>query len=508
MNDICELRIGSGQHLTAEDVWRVAKDGVRAAFSAEAVNAVNASRCIVEDLVHKGVVAYGITTGFGSFKDKIISREDVAELQKNLLRSHSCGVGPLFSVEEVRAMMLVRLHSLSQGYSGIRMETLTLACDMLNKGVIPVVPSKGSVGSSGDLAPLSHMGLVLMGEGEAWVHDRRVSGAEALAMAGLSAVTLQAKEGLAWNNGTSVMTGLAALSMHKCALLVELADIAAALTFEALHGCTDALDERIHLLRRQEGQQQSAKSLRRLLAHSLLVNTVPGRIQDGYSLRCAPQVHGAARDVISFVHTTVEREINAVTDNPLLFPGNQVLSGGNFHGEPIALGMDACAMAVAELANISERRIARMLDRSTNEDLPMFLVAEENAGLHSGFMIPQYVAAALVSENKVLAHPASVDSIPTSANQEDHVSMGTIAARKIREVIDNTETVLAIELLTAAQALEFRDHSKLGRGTVAAYRAIRAKVPALDTDRVLATDIHCLHMHLEQIVREVVAAVA
>jgi histidine ammonia-lyase len=493
------VALGPDRTLTVDQVHEVAQGNVDVEFSADAAQAVLRSRMIVERFVREGAVAYGITTGFGKFKDKRISGEDTAALQRNLLRSHACGVGPLFSETEVRAMMIVRLQSLAQGYSGIRMQVLTLGAEMLNRGVIPCVPSKGSVGSSGDLAPLSHIGLVLMGEGEAAFGGKTLNGREALAAAELSPIAFEAKEGLAWTNGTSIMTGLAALAVHRFRKLRSLADLACALSMEALHGCGDALDPRIHAVRRHPGQQESAASMRNLLEGSRLIDRDGKRIQDGYSLRCAPQVHGAARDMLSFVSGVVERELNAVTDNPLIFDDRRALSGGNFHGEPIAIAMDSCAIAVSELGNIAERRIARMLDASTNEGLPLFLIPEDRAGLHSGLMIPQYVAAALVSENKILSHPASVDSIPTSANQEDHVSMGTTAARKIRDILENVETVLAIELMTAAQALEFRDRERMGKGTKAAYDAIRNIIPALREDRVLSTDIHAVKDRLPEI---------
>jgi histidine ammonia-lyase len=499
--------LGPDQVLTADHVWKVAHTATEVGFSDKALGAVTRSRMIVEHFVRHGVVAYGITTGFGNFKDRIISSSDTTALQRNLVRSHACGVGPLFSVPEVRAMMLVRLQSLAQGYSGMRMQVLELGVEMLNRGVIPCVPSKGSVGSSGDLAPLSHIGLVLMGEGEAMVGGKILGGRDALAAAGLTSISFEAKEGLAWTNGTSIMTGLAALAMYRCRRLLTLADIACSLSMEALCGCADALDPRIHEVRRHPGQQESAAFLRKLLQGSGLLDTDGTRVQDGYSLRCAPQVHGAVRDVIGFVSSVVERELNAVTDNPLIFDEMRALSGGNFHGEPVALAMDSCAIAISDLGNISERRTARMLDTSTSEGLPLFLVPEQKAGLHSGFMIPQYVAAALVSENKVLAHPASVDSIPTSANQEDHVSMGTIAARKMHDVLTNVETVLSIELMTAAQALEFRGTQRLGQGTKAAYKAVRQHVAPFLEDRVLSKDIQRLQEHLDEILLRTMGAI-
>lgn len=459
-------------------------------FTRRAYDEVAKSRKAVEQMVAGRRVVYGVTTGFGRFKDKNISGEDIFELQKNLIRSHSVGVGRLLASELVRAALVVRLNSLVQGHSGVRMELLELAASLLNKNIIPVVPSQGSVGSSGDLAPLSHMGLVLMGEGKVWNNDKIIDAREALKKNGLKPIRFEAKEGLAWNNGTSVMTGIAALTLRKAEMLADVADLACALTVEGLCGVASAYDPRVHKLRPHSGQIQSAKNILSYLKGSRLADSVPNRIQDAYSLRCAPQVHGAARDALSYVSTTVDIELNSVTDNPLIFNNpSQAISGGNFHGEPIAIAMDVLGIAVSELANISERRTAKLMDSTTNEGLPMFLIPTEKAGLHSGLMMIQYTAAALVSENKVLAHPASVDSIPTSANQEDHVSMGTIAARKAWEIVANAEHVLAIELISGAQAADFRGSSKLGKGTINLYKRIRKNLKKVDGDREFSKDI-------------------
>ncbi|MDO8592512.1 MAG: histidine ammonia-lyase [bacterium] len=483
--------IGPDHRLIASVVALVARDPrIKISLSKVGRKAVIASRQVIERIIAKKIPVYGVTTGFGNFKDKFIDHDKLRELQKNLIRSHSVGVGELFPPEVVRAALVVRLNSLVQGYSGVRLELLELLCEIINRNIVPVVPSQGSVGSSGDLAPLSHMALVLIGEGEAWYRGKRLSGKEALRKAGLKPLELATKEGLAFINGTSVMTGIAALAVTDAARLADAADLACALTLEAFCGVITPFDPNIHRIRPHPGQAISAANIKRFVRGSKLVNSVPLRIQDSYSVRCAPQVHGAVRDSLAHVGMVVERELNSVTDNPLIFASlDRALSGGNFHGEPIAFVMDFLGIAIAELGDISERRTAKLVDANTNQGLPMFLIAPEKAGLHSGFMMPQYTAAALVSENKVLAHPASVDSIPTSANQEDHVSMGMIAARKAVNILENTRNVLAIEYLTAAQAIDFRNPKKLGRGTSKIYKFIRRHIPFVKDDRELGKDI-------------------
>lgn len=483
--------IGPDHHLTAQTVAAIAIDPkIKVALSPIAKKKVQISRKTVEKMVQEKRVVYGVTTGFGNFKNKIISQEDTAELQKNLIRSHASGVGEPLANEIVRAALIVRLNSLSQGYSGVRLELLDLLVEIINKNIVPVTPSQGSVGSSGDLAPLSHMGLLLMGEGKAYFDNTVMDGGIALQKAGLKPIAFAAKEGLAWNNGTSVMTGIAALGITRAKHLIELADLSCALTAEALCATKNAFDARVHAIRPHPGQIKAAENIRAHLKGSKLIDSIPNRIQDAYSIRCSPQVHGAIRDAITYVDAVIEREINAVTDNPLIFATeNEAISGGNFHGEPIAIAMDTFGIAIAELADISERRTAKLVDSTTSEGLPMFLISGERAGLHSGFMIPQYTAAALVSENKVLAHPASVDSIPTSANQEDHVSMGTIAARKAIKILENAENVIAIEFFAAAQGVDFRDPKKLGSGTKEMHSKIRKVVPYLTIDREMAPDI-------------------
>lgn len=479
----------TGEGLTIEDVVKVAREGYSVRIHPRAVDRIKRSRDIVESFVEREEVVYGITTGFGRFSDVVISKDETQLLQKNLITSHSCGVGERFSTDITRAIMLLRANALCKGYSGIRLETLNLLVDMINEGIHPVIPQKGSLGASGDLAPLAHMVLVMIGEGKAEYKGELLDGRDALERAGLSPVTLSSKEGLALINGTPVMTAVAALTLYDARLLMKMADINAALTLEALRGIVDAYDPRIHRIRGHKGQMIAARNVLRLVEGSEYV-TRQGelRVQDAYALRCTPQVHGACRDAIEYIWQVVEREINAATDNPLIFPETgDVLSGGNFHGEPVALAMDFLGIALSELANISERRLERMVNPQLSNGLPAFLT--KHGGLNSGFMITQYAAAALVSENKVLAHPASVDSIPSSANQEDHVSMGTIAARKARDIKDNLANVLAIELLAAAQAIDLREKRKLGRGTEVVYRLVREHVAPLEDDRVMHNDM-------------------
>lgn len=478
-----------GTKLGLSEVMAVARGHARVTLAPEARAKVQQAREMVESLLAHQLPIYGVTTGFGKFSDVPISPSETSQLQRNLLVSHAAGVGQPLDEGSVRAAMLLRAHALALGHSGVCGETVELLLELLNHGIHPVIPEQGSLGASGDLAPLAHMALVLIGLGEATCGGQRMSGAEALSRNGLRPVELGAKEGLALINGTQIMTGITALVLHDALLLARTADIISALSAEALGAIPAAWDPKIHALRLHPGQMAVAANLRQLVEGSGLV-TAPGelRVQDPYTLRCIPQVHGASRQALNHCAEVVGWELNAVTDNPLLFPQEQqVISGGNFHGQPIALAADYLAIAVAELANISERRTERLVNPQLS-GLPAFLTA--HGGLHSGLMIAQYTAASLVSENKVLAHPASVDSIPSSANQEDHVSMGTTAARKARTVLRNAQNVLAIELLCAAQALEFSDPCALGLGTRAAYRAVRQRVPKLEEDRILHTDIN------------------
>ena len=478
-----------GERLTIEDVVRVARERAEVALSPHARERVARSRAMVEQLVREGRAVYGITTGVGELAGVRISPEQSAVLQVNIVRSHSAGVGKPFPEEVVRAMMLLRAHTLALGYSGVREDILVILLRMLNRGLHPVIPSQGSVGASGDLAPLAHLALALIGEGEVVVAGRRMPSRDALAGAGISPALLMAKEGVALINGTQAMTAIGALAVFDARWLATSADISGGMSFEALRGLPDALDPLLQRVRPHPGQEASAGNLRRLIAGSeiLAEPRKNGKVQDAYALRCMPQVHGASRDAIAYAGTVVEVEMNAATDNPLIFSDEgRVISGGNFHGQPVAIAMDLLAIAAAELASIAERRIERLVNPHLS-GLPAFLTAD--GGLHSGLMLAQYTAAALVSENKVLSHPASVDSIPTSANQEDHVSMGTIAARKAAQVVLHAQQAVGIELICAAQALEFHRPAQPGAGTRRAYESVRDGVPRLENDRVLADDL-------------------
>jgi histidine ammonia-lyase len=478
-----------GRPLTLADVVAVARHARTVALCPDAKARVLASRAYIEALVAEGRVVYGVTTGFGKLANVKIAPEDVQQLQRNLIVSHAMGVGEPLSTEVVRAMLLLRAQSLAQGFSGIRAEVITLLLELLNRGVHPVIPSQGSVGASGDLAPLAHMALTLIGEGEAEYEGVRRPAAEALAAAGLAPVTLQAKEGLALINGTQAMTAIGALTLHDAQQLATACDIAAAMSLEALRGSRAPFDLRVTMVRPHPGATEAARNVLALSAKSPIhaAHADCDKIQDAYSLRCIPQVHGASRDGLRHAAEVVTREVNAVTDNPLVFADDDlVISAGNFHGQPVALVMDYAKIAIAELANIAERRVEHMLDPAVS-GLPAFLARQ--GGLHSGLMISQYTAASLVSENKVLAHPASVDSIPTSANQEDHVSMGTTAARQCAMILENARWVIAVELLNATQALDFHEPLTPGPGVGAAVRLIRSVVPPLDADRIMTGDL-------------------
>lgn len=485
-----KIVIVDGETLTVEDVVNVSRFNAKVELKESQIEKIKESRRYVEEALEKGQAIYGINTGFGKFSTVSISEEELDLLQKNLIYSDACGVGDAFDTEIVRAMMVLRINALAKGFSGIRLETLECLIEMLNKGVHPIVPSKGSVGSSGDLCPLAHMVLPMIGEGEAEYEGEILAGSEAMKRAGIEVITLKAKEGLALINGTQAIMANATLNVYDTERLLKEADIVSSLTVDALRGIIDAFDERVHLIRPHKGQLDVAENLRKLLKNSKLV-TKQGeeRMQDSYSLRCIPQVHGASRLAFDYVKEVVSTEINSVTDNPLIFPGEDgaCISGGNFHGQPIAIAMDTLGILVSEIANISERRIEKLVNPALSHGLPAFLV--KNGGVNDGFMIPQYVAAALVSENKVLAHPASVDSIPTSANQEDHVSMGTIAARKARKIIDHAQHVISIELLCAAQAADFSDVKKLGDGSMEAYKTLRNEVDFMENDVIFYPDM-------------------
>lgn len=486
-----------GENLTIEDVVAVARNNTLVEIPVEVKEKVKQNRRVLEKLIEEKKVIYGVTTGFGALGNVIIPHNAVKKLQVNLIRSHSAGVGEPLDKATTRALMLLRANTLAKGNSGVRLETLETLVHMINKRVHPIIPKKGSVGASGDLAPLSHMTLVMIGEGEAEYQGKRMSGKEAMAKAGVSTVELDYKEGIALNNGTQLMTAIAALAVYDAEKLVKTAEIATAMSLEALRGVSDAFDKRIHKVRPHSGQIASARNIRMLTSGSRLVQSSEEAVrkkehpQDPYCLRCAPQVLGAVKDTITHVRKIVETEINSATDNPLVFSENTAcLSGGNFHGQPISVALDFLGIALCVVGNLAERRIARLTDQNLSKGLPAFLIPEGvEKGLHSGFMPLQYTAAALASENKVLAHPASVDSIPTSANFEDFVSMGSTAAYKTVEILWNTEHIIAIELLCAAQGIDFRDSEKLGKGTEAAYLTIREHVSTLREDRVLHDDI-------------------
>ena len=495
-----------GERLTIEDVVEVARNKATVAITEKAKARVRKSREVLEKLVGEGHVIYGVNTGFGLLSNIKIPPRDMRELQVNLIRSHSAGVGQPLSTEIVRAVMLLRANTLAKGNSGIRLETLETLLEMLSKRVHPVIPSKGSVGASGDLAPLSHMILVLIGEGKAEYRGRILNGKDAMHAAGIKPVQLEFKEGLALNNGTQLMTGIGALAIFDAENLVKTCEVSAALTLEALLGVSDAFDRRIHTVRPHLGQVATARDVRRLLSGSKLVQTGKKAMERGrrphdpYSLRCIPQVVGAAKDAIAYARKIVNVELNSATDNPLIFPEDGAcFSGGNFHGQPISLALDILGIALTIVGNVSERRIALLVDEKMSNGLPAFLIpSRAKAGLNSGLMTAQYTAAALASENKVLVHPASADSIPTSAGFEDFVSMGVTAAHKSLKIIENVGYILAIELLCAAQAVEFRGREKMGRGTRKAYYAVRKTVPRIVEDRVLTDHIEKIRGCIEK----------
>ena len=478
-----------GNSLTLEDIINVSRNNFHVELCDKAVEKIKKSRNLVERFVEEEKVVYGITTGFGKFSDVYISKEDAKKLQRNLIISHACGVGNPLEEEIVRAIILLRANALAKGNSGIRLETINTLIEMLNKGVHPIIPEKGSLGASGDLAPLSHMALVLLGEGEAIYDGKKMTGKEAMSLAGISTIELTFKEGLALINGTQVMTAIGAITIYDAINLSKMADVVASMTIEALNGIRNAFDERVHNVRAHNGQINVGKNILKIVNKSNMT-TEQGelRVQDAYTLRCLPQIHGASKDAIEYVKEKVNIEINSATDNPLIFADDEiVISQGNFHGQPMALAFDFLAIALAEYANASERRLERLVNPSLS-GLPAFLI--ENGGLNSGFMIVQYSAASLVSENKVLAHPASVDSIPSSANQEDHVSMGTIAARKAREILSNSRKVIAMELLGACQGIDLRGNKGLGEGTKIAYEIVRKHIDKLTEDKVMYREIN------------------
>ncbi|MBZ0153748.1 MAG: histidine ammonia-lyase [Planctomycetes bacterium] len=481
------IRLGDPS-LPLSTLVALSRDGARVVLSPAAKQRVRRCRTIVDRAVARGATMYGINTGFGKLAGVRIPDDQLAQLQKNLLLSHATGVGDPLSVAQSRLAFALRIHNLSLGHSGVRLELIEQAIALFNGGFVPVIPSQGSVGASGDLAPLSHMALPLIGYGEVHHDGAVLSGAEALRRLRREPLELREKEGLALINGTQIMTAIGCLALHEALLLAKTADIACAMTVEALRGSEKPFQARVHAVRPHPGQGATAQNLRTLLAQSRIMPSHKDctKVQDAYSLRCAPQVHGAAKDGIRYALDVLVTEANSVTDNPLVFGDGSVVSGGNFHGQPVSQAMDFLAIATSTLANISERRIEQMVNPDIS-GLPPFLA--RNPGLESGFMIPQVVAASLCSENKSLAHPASVDTIPTSANREDHVSMGVTAARHAAMVVANTAKVLGIELLCAAQGLDLGERLRPGLGVDAAYKALRKVVKGLDGDRFLAPDL-------------------
>lgn len=481
----------TGNSLTLVEMKEVLFNQQKVRASEESIEAAAKSREAVERIVSEERVVYGITTGFGKFSDVLIDKRNVQDLQLNLIRSHACGVGEPFPEVVAKAMVLLRANALLKGCSGIRPLVIEMLLDLVNKGIIPVIPQQGSLGASGDLAPLSHLALVLIGEGEVFYRGERMEAIEALKQEGLPPITLEAKEGLALINGTQAMTAMGVVGYLEAEQLAYESELIASMTIEGLNGIIDAFAEEVQVARGYKQQIDTAARIRRYLSDSLLT-TQQGelRVQDAYSLRCIPQVHGASWQALDYVKEKLEIEINAATDNPLIFDnGETVISGGNFHGQPIAFAMDFMKIAVAELANISERRIERLVNPQLS-DLPPFLSPQP--GLQSGAMIMQYAAASLVSENKTLAHPASVDSIPSSANQEDHVSMGTIASRHAYQIIQNARRVLAIEMICAMQAVEYRGVDKMAAHTKHFYEKGREQVASIKKDRIFSKDIEKL----------------
>lgn len=480
----------NGESVTLENTWAVSRGGVSVQLATTARGKMQKSRSYIESRLENGDVIYGVNTGFGAFSSVKISEQDIVQLQKNLIRSHSAGVGEPFTTEQVRAILYLRANALARGHSGVRVEVVEKILEFLNKDIIPIIPKQGSVGASGDLAPLSHLALALIGEGEVWLKGEKLDSAEALKKAGVEPLELQAKEGLSLINGCQVMTAVGLLACYEARRLLWMADLAGAMSLEALKGARSAYDPIISATRPHPGEAKTARNMLKILGASSPISESHkdcGKVQDAYSLRCIPAVHGAAKDAIRNNVKTLEIEANSSTDNPLVFSDEgKILSCGNFHGEPVAFALDFMAIAMSALASISECRIEKLINPAMSE-LPAFLAPK--GGLNSGFMIVQVAAASLVSENKILSHPASVDSIPTSADKEDHVSMGTIAARKFSAVVKNARNIVAMELLAAAQALDLLAPVKPAGMVLKAYQKIRTQVPFAEEDRVFAKDI-------------------
>jgi histidine ammonia-lyase len=483
-----------GQRLSLAQVSAIARGEEQVSLASAARTRIEQSRRVIEQIIAENRTVYGVNTGFGKLSDVRIDPSQIRELQLNLVRSHSCGLGNPLSTEEARAMLLLRANVLVLGYSGCRPVVVETLIEMLNRGVTPLIPEKGSVGASGDLAPLAHLALTTIGEGEAFYEGTRMSSADALRRAGIEPLQLEAKEGITLLNGTQAMAAVGGLALYRAERLVRIADVAGAMTLEGLKGTPVAFDERIHAARPHPGQIEVAAHLRELLRDSEIreshVENDP-RVQDAYSLRCMPQVHGAIRDALAHARGIVETETGSATDNPLVFAeSDDVLSGGNFHGAPLALAFDYAAMALTDLISITERRIDRLVNPDSNEDLPPFLTS--HPGPASGFMMLQIVAASLLNEAKVLAHPASIDNVPTDGGKEDHVSMGMTGATKLRSIVDLAENVVAIELICAAEGLEYRKPLKSGRGARQAHEIVRQHVARLTTDRAMTADIEAI----------------
>ena len=481
----------NGQKLSLDLIARVAAGDEPVTLASAARERVEQSRRVVEKILAEGRIVYGVNTGFGRLSDVHVPPTDLRQLQLNLVRSTACGVGQPLSEAEARVMLLLRANVLARGYSGARAVVIETLLAMLERGVTPVIPEKRSVGASGDLAPLAHLALVVIGEGEAFYRGQRMAGAEALRLAEIRPIQLEAKEGLALLNGTQAMSAVGGLALHRAGRLARIADLSGAMSLEALRGTPVAFDERLHEARPHTGQIEAAAHLRELLRDSQIreshIRNDP-RVQDAYSLRCMPQVHGAVRDALAHARNVVETETGSVTDNPVVFADTEeVLSGGNFHGAPIALVLDFAAIALTDLASISERRTERLINPDLNEGLPPFLTTDP--GTSSGYMIAQVTAVGLLNEMKILAHPASVDNLPTSGGKEDHVSMGMTAATKLRTVVTNAEYVIAIELLAAAEGLEYRAPLLPGQGVQRGYEILRRHVPRLTEDKALSDDI-------------------
>ncbi|MDA3838560.1 MAG: histidine ammonia-lyase [Candidatus Delongbacteria bacterium] len=485
-----EAIILNGLTLDLEKYSKIVFGDEKVVVSKDSIKNIEKCRKIIEDIVDHSYVKYGINTGFGKFSNVVIDKKNTITLQKNIILSHAVGVGDPLSIEIAKGVMLLKLNSFLPGNSGVRYIVADTLVQMINKNVIPYIPEKGSVGASGDLAPLAHMALVMTGQGKAFYNGKLISGKKAMKAADITPLELQEKEGLAILNGTQVMTAIAAVGLVRIENILKCADITGAMSLEALRGTISAFDLRVQNVRPHPGQKKTAQNFISMLKDSKILDSHKkcNKVQDAYSLRCIPQVHGAIKDTYAHVNKVVLTEMNSITDNPLVFEqDNDVISGGNFHGEPIAFVMDFMSIALSELASISERRIEYMLDPATNDGLPAFLVSK--GGLNSGHMMTQVTAASLVSENKVLSHPASVDSIPTSSNKEDHVSMGTHAARKMLTILENVTTVISIELLCAAQALDYRDPSQSAKAIKNVYDEIRKSISFMKKDRLIHTDI-------------------